>query len=114
VSRDRKAHQLIGRKLSSRTGSVQDDGCGRLAHGDGRSGEEQTQRRGVNIIRLNMAASFSRAGPPVRHIRLKSVRSLSWLATAADREGEFAKGRVPRESAGRASAHGVSWRVAFR
>ena len=77
VLRDRKAHQLIGRKLNSRTGPVRHDGCGRLAHGDGRSGEEQTQRRGVNNMNsAQHGGLLLGAGPPVRHIRLKSVRRL--------------------------------------
>ena len=44
---DGKAHDLIGR--NSRTGSVRHNGLGGLVPSDCRSGEEQTQRRGVNM-----------------------------------------------------------------
>jgi hypothetical protein len=49
VARDRKAHQFKGWLCSRRTGCVQHYGFGGLVRGHGRSGEEQTQRRGVNM-----------------------------------------------------------------
>ena len=95
---DGKAHDLIGRKLCSRrTGSVQYDGFGGLAHGDGRSGKEQTQRGGVNMNSAQHGGLLlrpCRTSRPTHAVEIGAEFS-GWEPLPIVRR-EFAKGRVPR------------------
>ena len=101
VRTDGKACELIGWKLyNRRTGSVQQDGYGGLADCVDRSGEKQTQRRGVNMNSAQHGGLLLSSVPDLRPTYPVEIGAeLSWLGTAADREEVVCQGeRSPRIS----------------